>query len=121
MKIIMQVSTAFIVTLLLGCSSQSSDTTKSRNKDSIINNNITTTSVYTPRSFLKNYGANDSNRLFVFVGEKISVEPLPHERGSMDKRFIVILITKGIIEVVNKPVKQRLLVIEVGGLTACKR
>jgi hypothetical protein len=66
------------VTLLLGCGSQSGDTT---------NINKTLALVDTPRSFVKNYGVNDSNRLFAFVGEKISVEPLPHQRGSMDNGF----------------------------------
>lgn len=44
-------------------------------------------SVDTPRSFVKNYGAFDTSRLFVFVGEKISVELLPHRAGSMDDCF----------------------------------
>ena len=66
------------MTLLLGCGSQSGDT-----------NNINKTSalVDTPRSFVKNYGVNDTTRLFAFVGEKISVDPLPHTQGSMDNGF----------------------------------
>jgi hypothetical protein len=74
------------VTLLLGCSSQSSDTTNGIKKDTVINN-INKALVDTPRSFVKNYGVNDSNRLFVFVGEKISVESLPPKQGSMDNGF----------------------------------
>ena len=78
MTTLLQVTVAFIVTLLLGCGSQSSD---------ITNINKTPALVDTPRSFVKNYGVNDSNRLFVFVGEKILVEPLPHEQGSIDNGF----------------------------------
>jgi hypothetical protein len=78
MRTLLQVISFFIVTLLASCGSQSGDTT---------NINKTPVSVDTPRSFVKNYGINDSNRLFAFVGEKISVEPLPHEQGSMDNGF----------------------------------
>ncbi len=66
------------MTVLLGCSSPSGDTT---------NINKTSTLVDTPRSFVKNYGLNDTTRLFAFVGENISVEPLPHIQGSMDNCF----------------------------------
>ncbi len=41
----------------------------------------------TPKSFVKNYGFQDSNPLFVFVGEKLMVESLPSKRGSMDNSF----------------------------------
>ncbi len=88
MVTIPQVTTAFIVMVLLGCNNQSRDTTISRIKDTGINSNKAVILVDTPRSFVKNYGISDSNRLFAFVGEKISVEELPHERGSMDNGFI---------------------------------
>jgi hypothetical protein len=66
------------VTLLFGCGRQSSDTTDI---------NQASVSVDTPGSFVKNYGVNESNHLFAFVGEKISVEPLPHKQSSMDYGF----------------------------------
>jgi len=87
MTTIFQVTTAFIVTLLFGCNNQPSDTTNSRKKDAEISNSKTSELVDTPRSFVKNYGVNDSNRLFVFVGERVSVEQLPPERHSMDNGF----------------------------------
>ena len=84
---ILQITFTLIVTLLLGCSSQPSDTTMGANRDTLLNKSKTTSIIDTPRSFVKNYGANDSNRLFVFVGEKILVEPVPLMRGSMDNGF----------------------------------
>jgi len=74
---ILRVTTVFFVTLILGCVSHSGDSTTIP-RASLVD---------TPRSFVKNYGANDSNRLFAFIGEKLLVEPLPHERGSMDNGF----------------------------------
>lgn len=86
MKTLFQIITVIIVTILLGCSSRQSDTNDGTQNDTAIknSNNIL---VDTPRSFVKNYGTNDSNRLFVFVGEKLSVECLPHKEGSMDNCF----------------------------------
>jgi hypothetical protein len=95
MTITLQVTTGFIVTLFLSCRSQSSDKANNSKNDTIINSSITAL-IDTPRSFIKNYGANDSNRLFVFVGEKISVEPLPHGQYSMDNGF------KAIYEILEK-------------------
>ena len=43
----------------------------------------TDTLLVSPKSLVRNYGGKD-NRLFVFVGEKIAVEPLRYTRGSMD-------------------------------------
>lgn len=86
MTTILQILTAFVATVLISCKSQSNDTKSFRFTDTI-NNGKTQIPVDTPRSFVKNYGANDSNQLFVFVGEKIAVEPLPHKRYSMDNAF----------------------------------
>lgn len=78
MTIFLQVILAFILTLLSSCNS------KSNNTNDI---NRTPAMVDTPRSYVKNYGANDNNQLFVFVGEKIFVDLLPHKDGSMDNGF----------------------------------
>ncbi|HTE26445.1 MAG TPA: hypothetical protein VK664_17900 [Flavitalea sp.] len=78
MTTLLQAISVLIVTLLLGCSSQTADT---------VNIKTTPALVDTPRSFVTNYGVNDTTRLFAFVGEKISVDPLPHKRGSMDNGF----------------------------------
>ena len=71
-----------MLTLLFSCHSKSNDSLA----DTSINSDKRMP-VDTPRSFLKNYGGNDNNRLFAFVGEKISVEPLPLKRYSMDGCF----------------------------------
>jgi hypothetical protein len=71
MTTLFQAISVLIVTLLLGCGSHQSGDTNNINK--------TSTLVDTPRS--------DTTRLFAFVGEKISVDPLPHEKGSMDNGF----------------------------------
>jgi hypothetical protein len=81
-----QFTSVIIVTLILGCDSQSGNKANSPKKDAVINNSNKTL-VDTPQSFVKNYGVNHSNHLFVFVGEKVSVEPLPPKQGSMDNSF----------------------------------
>jgi len=78
MTTLLQVISVLIVTLLLGCGSQPGDTT---------NINKTPTLVDTPRSLVKNYGVSDTTRLFAFVGEKISVDPLPSKLNSFDNGF----------------------------------
>src|SRR5688500_17817226 len=78
MTTLLQVIPVFIVMLLLGCGSQSGDTT---------NVNKTPTLVDPPRSFVRNYGVNDTTQLFDFVREKLSVDPLTHEQGTMDNGF----------------------------------
>jgi len=74
---ILRVTIVFFLTLIVGCGSHSGHSTKIQG----------TSLTDTPRSFVKNYGANDSNRLFAFVGERLLVEPLPHKRGSIDNSF----------------------------------
>ena len=83
---ILQAITIFFVTLLLGCNNQSGETTNNDKKDTAINNRKEALAG-NPRNFIKNYGVSDNNRLFVFVGEKMSVKPLPHHAGSMDNGF----------------------------------
>jgi len=87
MTTILQIIAALILTVLIGCGSQSNGTSDHSSSDTVVHHNITPSQVDTPRSFVMNYGANDSNRLFVFVGEKIEVEALPHKRYSMDNGF----------------------------------
>ena len=85
MTTILQLITAFATTFLLSCNSHSSNTTIIQGRDTTTKNDKAL--VDTPRSFVRNYGANETNRLFVFVGEKISVDALPHEQHSMDNGF----------------------------------
>jgi len=86
---IIQVIVAFVLTfLLVGCNSQSGNTKSGLHKDdSLTNDHKVPTPLKSPRRLVKNYGANDSNRLFAFVGEKISVEPLAMPKGSFDNGF----------------------------------
>jgi len=86
MTTVIIITAAFVANLLLGCRSRPADTAKSA-KDTLINKSRTAAIINSPRDFVMNYGANDRNPLFVFVGEKISVLPLPNEHGSMDNGF----------------------------------
>lgn len=76
--ILLQIISVFAVTFLLSCNSQSGEITNV-NKIPVLEE--------TSRSYVKNYGVNDSTHLFAFVGEKISIERLPREQGSMDNVF----------------------------------
>jgi hypothetical protein len=78
MTTLFQIITFIIATLLLGCGSQPGDTVQIKKTSKVID---------TPQSLVKNYGISDTTRLFAFVGEKISVEPIPSQRGSMDNCF----------------------------------
>jgi hypothetical protein len=78
MTIFHQAIAIFIIPLLMGCGGHSDDTS-TLDKAPVL--------VDTPKNRVKNYGASDSNRLFVFVGEKIFVEQLPNDRASMDAGF----------------------------------
>lgn len=78
MKTLLQLIPVFIVTILCGCSSPPGDT---------IHINKTIKLVDTPRCFVRNYGINDTTRLFAFVGEKISVDYLPAQQNSFDNVF----------------------------------
>ena len=78
MTTLFQFISVIIVTLLFGCSNQSGDTTHIKKAPTIID---------TPRSFVKNYGINDTTLLFAFVGEKISVDHLPSKQNSFDNGF----------------------------------
>jgi hypothetical protein len=55
-----------------------------RNELTVVSN--TDTLLVSPKSLVRNYGGKD-NRLFVFVGEKIAVEPLRYTPKSMDYGF----------------------------------
>jgi|GEM_PF-774330 len=78
MTTLVQFISVIIVTIFFGCSSQSGDTTHIK-KESIV--------IDTPRSFVRNYGINDTKQLFAFVGEKILVDDLPSKQNSFDNGF----------------------------------
>jgi hypothetical protein len=88
MTTILQLTTAVIVTALFACKSQLNKVINAGLKtDTLSNSHIVSQQPDTPRSFVKNYGVNDSNRLFVFVGQKVWVEPLPSKQYSFDNGF----------------------------------
>jgi hypothetical protein len=85
---IFQLTTVIIGTLLLSCTYNPNKTPNY----TAANDTLSATSrlqhqVDTPRSFVRNYGINDNNKIFVFVGEKLSIEPLPSKRYSFDNGF----------------------------------
>jgi hypothetical protein len=75
------------VTLFLSCGSQSGNATNGHKNDTLINASKSTSLVDTPRSFVRNYGATDNNKLFAFVGHKIYIEHLPSRKYSFDNGF----------------------------------
>lgn len=77
-KCLFQFVAVLSLKLLLGCGSPSSETTNVRKAPALVD---------TPRSFVMNYGVNDDNLLFAFVGEKVSIEQLPSRRNSFDYCF----------------------------------
>ncbi|WP_276503422.1 hypothetical protein [Terrimonas pollutisoli] len=88
MTVVIQIVVTVLFTLLLSCNTHTNNANSNALKatDSINKGSSVTTMIDTPRSFVKNYDRKD-NPLFVFVGEKISVQPLPHEQGSIDNGF----------------------------------
>jgi len=69
MTTILLTTAAFIVTQLMGCISQPSDTTMSANKGSLINKSRTASIIDSPRDLVKNYGAKIlvTNLLLIFL------------------------------------------------------
>jgi hypothetical protein len=88
MTTFLQITTTFIATFILACNCESDSTNSTTLKDhSVAVSPKASVLIDTPKSFVKNYGVADNNPLFVFVGEKVHVEQLPNQRGSMDKAF----------------------------------
>ncbi len=86
MTTFIHITTLAFTTLLWGCNGQTNnqqsvtsktDTTIQKSKLKVKDN---------PRDFIKNYNG-ENNKLFVFVGQKISVDELPYREGSMDGGF----------------------------------
>ncbi len=86
MTTLFQVAIIIIWTILLGCNSHSKKTKNaSPTKDTAVIR--PSEPLDTPRHFVRNYGVNDNNKLFVFVGQKIWVQPLASMQHSFDNRF----------------------------------
>jgi hypothetical protein len=75
---IFKILAVVIFAFLLGCKSHLANIPKTSSAD---------TSSKIKTITLKRYDKNVSNPLFVFVGEKIDVTPLPHKIESMDNGF----------------------------------
>jgi hypothetical protein len=88
MKIILQIGTFIVWTFLLGCNNHSTETKNASPKGGTVSiSSKLPEPLDTPRSFVRNYGASDNNKLFAFVGQKICVEPLPSRKYSFDYGF----------------------------------
>ena len=71
---------------LFSCNETNNTTVKGITKNDTTIKKITTQTLENPRDLVRNYNG-ENNRLFVFVGHKISVDPLPYKQGSMDVGF----------------------------------
>ncbi len=84
MKTLIHITTFAFTTLLFSCNGQTNTQQSNASKvDTIIQ--VKKPKV-NPKDFIKNYNG-ENNKLFVFVGQKISVDNLPHKEGSMDGGF----------------------------------
>ncbi|MBS0646241.1 MAG: hypothetical protein JSR97_06585 [Verrucomicrobia bacterium] len=86
MTTLVHIATLTISALFLSCNGTNNSKDKVVFKNDALVTRDTTLSLDNPKDLLKNYNG-ENNRLFVFVGHKISVDPLPHEKGSMDGGF----------------------------------
>lgn len=90
MKFNFQVAIALMIILIESCNSPTGRAKKSLpNSDSAGNAAKTLQSLVDRRGQVKNYGVNDSNRLFVFVGEKLMVEPRAMDAG-FKARYVIL-------------------------------
>ena len=88
MTTVIHIALLMALVIFQSCNNHSDVSDKSLTaKDSIISSINTKVPIDTPRSFVKNYGIEDNNPLFVFVGEKVLVEPIPTRQYSMDNGF----------------------------------
>ncbi len=88
MKLIFQIGSFIIWTFHLGCKIHSNETKNALSKkDTVSISSRLPEPLDTPRSFVRNYGAGDNNKLFAFVGQKIWVEPLPSKQYAFDHGF----------------------------------
>lgn len=78
--------TLALTVLLLSCNVQTkSETTNGLQHDTLTQDKSEGVKM-NPRDYVKNYGG-ENNKLFVFVGQKISIDNLPDDKSSMDLSF----------------------------------
>ena len=75
-----------LTTILISCNGQPKSNNENKSEQNILVQNTAEDIKRNPRDYVKNYDG-ESNKLFVFVGQKISVDNLPHEENSMDASF----------------------------------
>lgn len=73
-------------TLLLNCNGKTENHRLNTSKQDTIIANEKSKISDNPKDLIKNYNG-ENNKLFVFVGQKLSVDPLPHKEGLMDGGF----------------------------------
>jgi len=83
---IVHIITLTITALLLSCHGANNTVEKGAEKEDPSITKNTTETLDNPGDLIRNYNG-ENNRLFVFIGHKISVDTLPHEHGSRDKGF----------------------------------
>jgi hypothetical protein len=80
------ISLLVLTTLFLSCSGQTTFHNSSQLRQDSLVQSKTEDKKKNPINYLKNYNGQN-NKLFVFVGQKISVDALPYREGSMDGGF----------------------------------
>jgi hypothetical protein len=72
---------------LFGCKRQTISNNSNSHRQDSLTQDKTENKKNNPIDYVKNYNG-ESNKLFAFVGRKISVDNLPYREGSMDVAFI---------------------------------
>lgn len=81
------ISLLVLTTFFLSCNGQTaSNNSNQRRQDTLNHSKTTEDKKKNPIDYVKNYNGQN-NKLFVFVGQKISVDALPYREGSMDGGF----------------------------------
>jgi hypothetical protein len=86
MTTLVHISTFSIAILLISCSGQNNQVNKNEQQKDTLVQKTRTQNIENPSDLVKNYNG-ENNKLFVFVGHKISVDTLPYIEGSMDGGF----------------------------------
>ena len=87
MKSIIYILTLSFVTLLLSCNGQKKLDSKEKSNQDTLHERKSDAVKRNPVDFVANYNG-EYNKLFVFVGKKISVDTLPFKEYSMDNGFV---------------------------------
>lgn len=80
------ISLLVLTTLFFSCNGQTTTKKPNSNRQDSLTQNKTESKKNNSIDYVKNYNG-ENNKLFAFVGQKISVDNLPHREGSMDGGF----------------------------------